>query len=302
MRFGKIDYLNLLPFEVFMKQYPKTAQTRAFYSAFKSYPAKLNRQFLFGKIDAGFISSIMASRNFKGRSNPQIKALSAGIIAKKRIDSVIVLHGENKNDYQSASSNALARVLGVNGRVLIGDRALKEVLKIRKNYQKDSIESSSKKHEQHEISANLIESKNKKFTSKKDSIESKPLKDSIESKKHIESKTPQEPIFSDLASIWWGKNHLPFVFGRLCARREFMRYSALCDAFSNSTWGKNALNAKIPRYILAQYSRTSGIKESDILEYLRLLSYKITPKCRFSIARFYRALRLLRLFAPNKFK
>lgn len=283
MRFGKIDYLNLLPFEVFMKQYPKTAQTRAFYSAFKSYPAKLNKQFLFGKIDAGFISSIMASRNFKGRSNPQIKALSAGIIAKKRINSVIVLRGENKNDYQSASSNALARVLGVNGRVLIGDRALKEVLKIKKN-QIDSIKSNSKKHE---ISANFIESKNKK--------------DSIESKNYIESKSPQEPIFSDLASIWWEKNRLPFVFGRLCARREFTRYLALCNAFTKSTWGRNALNAKIPRYILAQYSRTSGIKESDILEYLRLLSYKITPKCRVSIARFYRALRLLRLFAPKKF-
>lgn len=41
---------------------------------------------------------------------------------------------EEGDDYQSATSNALLRVLGLKGRVLIGDRALVEVLQQEQNF------------------------------------------------------------------------------------------------------------------------------------------------------------------------
>ena len=52
MRFGKIDYLNLAPFDVFIKKYPIQNSFKLFINHHKSYPAKLNKEFLFKKIDA----------------------------------------------------------------------------------------------------------------------------------------------------------------------------------------------------------------------------------------------------------
>lgn len=117
MRLGKIDYLNLLPFDVFVKKFPLSNQNKAMIAHKKSYPAKLNRDFLFSRIDGGFLSSIMAygSRGL---------GMRCGIIAHGEVWSVLALPKENKSDYQSASSNALIMVLGLEGEVLIGDRAL----------------------------------------------------------------------------------------------------------------------------------------------------------------------------------
>lgn len=123
MRFGKINYLNLVPFDIFIKRYPTTSAFKAFINHHKSsplnYPAKLNKDFLFKRIDAGFISSIAGARARKTHS---------GIIAQGEVWSVIVLPKATKSDYQSASSNALARILGIKGEVLIGDRALRHKL------------------------------------------------------------------------------------------------------------------------------------------------------------------------------
>ena len=116
MRFGKINYLNLVPFDIFIKKYPAPSTFKAFLNHHKSYPAKLNKEFLFKRIDAGFISSIAGMKAQKTNS---------GIIAYGEVWSVIVLPKPPKSDYQSASSNALARILGVKGEVLIGDRALR---------------------------------------------------------------------------------------------------------------------------------------------------------------------------------
>ena len=117
MRLGKIDYLNLLPFDVFLKKSSLSAQSKAIVAYKKSYPAKLNRDFLFLRIDAGFLSSIMAY------GKPKL-GLEAGIVASGEVWSVLALPKESKGDYQSASSNALIQVLGIEGEVLIGDRAL----------------------------------------------------------------------------------------------------------------------------------------------------------------------------------
>lgn len=117
LKIGKIDYLNLLPFDVCLKKSPLSTQQKKMIAYKKSYPAKLNKDFLFSRIDAGFVSSIMALGDKKIASN-------VGIIAKGEVWSVIVIPQRSKDDYQSATSNALAKVLKVNGEVRIGDRAL----------------------------------------------------------------------------------------------------------------------------------------------------------------------------------
>ena len=120
MRFGKIEYLNLLPFDGFIKKYPTSSTFKKFLQLKKSYPSRLNKDFLFRRIDAGFISSIAGY--FPTQKH---RVTKAGIIARGEVWSVISLPDEEGEDYQSASSNALAKVLGVKGRILIGDRALR---------------------------------------------------------------------------------------------------------------------------------------------------------------------------------
>ncbi len=233
MRFGKIDYLNLLPFEVFMRQYPKPLRFQLFYHYKKSYPAHLNREFLFGRIDAGFVSSIMALRAQKER----IYASKMGIIAHGQVMSVLCLLGEVGSDYQSATSNALLKVLGLKGRVLIGDRALKELLKQRADGQ-----------------CNYI----------------------------------------DMGEFWYKREHLPFVFGRLCVKKHKNFYQRLICAFDKKS-------VKIPQFLLQRASHKSGISRQEILEYLRYISYRIGRKEKEGMERFYRKLRLLRVKPPARF-
>ena len=116
MIFAKIDFINLLPFYIFIKQHIKSSQIKQIINYKKSYPSKINKQFHAKKIDAAFISSI-ASKN--------CKCLDVGIVAKKEVDSVLVLTNKpNKNDFQSNTSNALAKILDIQGEVIIGDKAL----------------------------------------------------------------------------------------------------------------------------------------------------------------------------------
>lgn len=119
MRFGKIAYLNLLPFDVCIKAYPLPSYMKKCIALKKSFPSKLNQDFLFRRIDAGFISSIAGYA-----SHYKHKVCPSGIIAKGAVWSVIVKKGSGF-DYQSDTSNALSQVLGLQGEVLIGDRALR---------------------------------------------------------------------------------------------------------------------------------------------------------------------------------
>ena len=117
MIFGKIDFLNLLPFHVFMKRYAKTLKTQQGLNYHKGVPSTLNRSFAARRIDAAFISSITA-RN--------CVHVNIGIVAKKSVLSVLSLPGNvHKNDTDSATSNLLAQVLDIEGEVLIGDKALR---------------------------------------------------------------------------------------------------------------------------------------------------------------------------------
>ena len=122
MIFGKIDYLNLLPFHVFLKAAPLKTQVKKAIEFKKGVPSKLNRALNTRKIDAAVISSIASKR-------PNLKKLNFGIVAKKDVKSVLVRKGSAmKFDPASASSNALAKILGLRGEVIIGDRALKAYL------------------------------------------------------------------------------------------------------------------------------------------------------------------------------
>jgi len=108
MKIGHINYLNLLPFYQFLKK--KGIKVR------KSFPAEVNEWFEKRKIEAAFISSIKAKNK---------KCLNVGIAAKKEVRSVLVCKG-NGEDLHSATSNVLAKVLNIKGRVVIGDKAFRE--------------------------------------------------------------------------------------------------------------------------------------------------------------------------------
>lgn len=120
MVFGKIEYLNLLPFHVFMKRHISSAHTKMSMHHKRGVPSKINQEFLARRVDAAFISSISA----KGKSHVQL-----GIIAKKEVLSVLIVPDkEDKSDSESATSNLLAKILSLQGKVLIGDKALRYYL------------------------------------------------------------------------------------------------------------------------------------------------------------------------------
>ncbi len=120
MIFGRIGYLNLLPFHVFMKRFISNSGQKMSMNYKKGVPSKINNDFRRRKVDAAFISSINA---------PKYKHVNLGIIAKQEVQSVLVIpNKEDIKDTESATSNVLARILNIHGEVLIGDKALKYYL------------------------------------------------------------------------------------------------------------------------------------------------------------------------------
>ena len=115
MIFAKIDFINLLPFHIFIKKNIQSSQLKASIEYKKSYPSAINKKFKKRVVDSAFISSI-ASRNEK--------SLDFGIVAKDEVLSVLLISGIQQDDYQSDTSNALAKVLNLKGKVIIGDKAL----------------------------------------------------------------------------------------------------------------------------------------------------------------------------------
>lgn len=120
MIFGKIEYLNLLPFHVFMKRYLRSSSAKMSMEYKRGVPSAINYTFHKRRVDAAFISSISAQKS---------SFVNLGIIAKKGVKSVLVIpHAADKKDADSASSNILAKVLNLKGEVLIGDKALRYAL------------------------------------------------------------------------------------------------------------------------------------------------------------------------------
>ncbi|MDD2828044.1 MAG: hypothetical protein PHW18_00545 [Sulfuricurvum sp.] len=116
MIFGKIDFLNLLPFHVFIKRYVRSTQSHQSLHYHKGVPSALNLEFAMRRIDAAFISSITAKN---------CRHFGVGIVAQREVLSVLSLPNADKADEDSASSNLLAQILDVHGEVLIGDKALR---------------------------------------------------------------------------------------------------------------------------------------------------------------------------------
>ena len=129
MIFSKIDFINLLPFHIYIKKNIKSNQLKSSIEYKKSYPALITNSFKKRKVHSAFISSIGS----KGE-----KFLDFGIIARTNVNSVFILPNKKpQDDFQSKASNALAKVLNLEGEVIIGDKALKYFLE---NKQKNNPE------------------------------------------------------------------------------------------------------------------------------------------------------------------
>lgn len=123
MLFGKIDYLNLLPFHVFLKTYPLQNYAKKAIEFKKGVPSELCKKLYNRKIDAAVISSIESRR-------AKYKKLNLGIVAKKSVKSVLVRkNSASKLDSASMSSNMLCKILKLQGEVIIGDNALRAYLR-----------------------------------------------------------------------------------------------------------------------------------------------------------------------------
>jgi chorismate dehydratase len=85
----------------------------------RAVPSKINSALKRRAINAAFISSIESKR---------CHCTNLGIIANKKVYSVLLLEGDDETDPASASSNRLAKILKLKGKVLIGDTALKYYL------------------------------------------------------------------------------------------------------------------------------------------------------------------------------
>lgn len=111
---------------VFLKKHIKDDKQKSIINAKKSYPSKINSQFKARRANAAFISSI-ASKN--------CNCANLGIVAIGEVLSVLAINSGYKKDEQSATSNALAKLLKIDKEVIIGDKALKYYFETRdKNF------------------------------------------------------------------------------------------------------------------------------------------------------------------------
>jgi len=115
MLFGSISYLNLLPFQVFLKRYLSDNASKMTFRYKRAVPSQINKALKRKEVNAAFISSVESNR---------CKCTDLGIIAYGKVYSVLLLKGENEIDPASATSNQLVRILDLKGKVLIGDAAL----------------------------------------------------------------------------------------------------------------------------------------------------------------------------------
>lgn len=115
MIIGKIDYINLLPFYIFLRRHLKTNE-RAALEFHKGPPKKINQLLAKRRVEAAVISSI---------HSPKYHCSDFGIVANKRVLSVLICPGEHQEDSESDTSNVLAKILQVHGKIVIGDKALR---------------------------------------------------------------------------------------------------------------------------------------------------------------------------------
>lgn len=194
-----------------MKRFTKGSSAKMSMEYKRGVPADINRAFKARKVDAAFISSIVGKK---------YKHVKLGIIARQDVRSVLVIpNTKSKSDRESATSNVLAKVLGMQGEVLIGDKALRYAL--------------------------------------------------------------QTDKYIDLARVWHEKYRYPFVFALLCYHKDEKLYKTIEREFLKH-------KIKIPQYILKHASKKTAVQESDIVEYLKLISYELDNKAKLGLAKFYK--------------
>ncbi|NPA51153.1 MAG: hypothetical protein GXO02_05940 [Epsilonproteobacteria bacterium] len=199
MLFGSISYLNLLPFQIFLKQSSLSSQEKAILRYKKDVPAKVNQKFLKRKIDGAFISSIYSFNK---------KCTNLGIVAKKEIFSVLIIPKDKLIlDKESNTSNILAQILQLKGEVVIGDKALKYFLS--NNEAIDLAKEWDKKFKLPFVFARLCFNKNrKKFTK----IEKNFLKRKIKIPQYILKKEAKKRKIST-KELKWYLSHIHYKIG-----------------------------------------------------------------------------------------
>ena len=83
----------------------------------------------------------------------------------------------------------------------------------------------------------------------------------FERKEALKRKKEQQD-FIDMAQCWSDREHLPFVFGRLCVRGHYGFFIKMIQSFQKKS-------IRIPHYWLMKYSYKTGVSKKDILEYLK---------------------------------
>ncbi len=201
MIFGSISYLNLLPFQIFLKKHIRSSQIKQIIFYKKGVPSVINKQFLQKKVDAAFISSI-ASKNKK--------CTNLGIVGFKNVYSVLLLPNEKIiKDNESASSNHLVKKLNLKGKVLIGDKALLFYLRNSKQNFKDLSLEWYKKHKLPFVFARLCYNKHAKKIKKIALLFSK---QKIKIPQYYLKKAAKEKSLSPKELLWYLK-HIQYKIG-----------------------------------------------------------------------------------------
>lgn len=176
MLFGKIDYLNLLPFHVFLKKSTLQGPYKQFIEHNKGVPSELCKRLYKGQIDAAIISSVESRRK-------KYKKLDFGIVSKNKVLSVLVQKNTPKaTDPASMTSNMLSKILKINGQIIIGDNALRKYLNLGAPKFYDLGEIWHKKHNLPFVFARFCYTKNGDFYKK---IVSKFLKTNVKIPQYI---------------------------------------------------------------------------------------------------------------------
>lgn len=80
----------------------------------------------------------------------------------------------------------------------------------------------------------------------------------------------------DLATEWYKKTSLPFVFGRLCFNCYGENIKKISKSFTKAP-------IKIPQYILKKEAKLRGITPKQLLWYLEHIEYKMDYKAKRSL-------------------
>ena len=83
----------------------------------------------------------------------------------------------------------------------------------------------------------------------------------------------------DLATEWYKKTSLPFVFGRLC-------YNCHGKSIKNITKSFTKSSIRIPQYILKKEAKLRGITPKQLLWYLEHIEYQMDYKAKKSLKKF----------------